>query len=244
MWGGHMFLEDIPNLKTNVRDREYKLYSENLRDKVVYEYLFNAKTHRELDREVLDLDSLQSRGFQSMGILHYIGLKGEYKGFFKGLKLMDVLVELERMGEPFTTLLLILKRVQQNINLEDELTEIVKTDLISEKSQEEEYYSEGEIKMYFGKRYERNAKNRKNAITTHGINCAVCNFNFEAFYGLHGKGFIEVHHLEPISTFEQERTINPATDLAPVCPNCHRMLHRNKNKVLRIEELKNMMKKT
>lgn len=77
-----MFLNDTPSLKPNPRDREYKLYSENLRDKVIYEYLFESKTHRELDKQVLELDAIQTRGFQSMGILQHIGLKGEYRGFF------------------------------------------------------------------------------------------------------------------------------------------------------------------
>lgn len=241
--GGHMFLKDIPNLKMNVRDREYKLYSENLRDKVAYKYLFESKTHRELDKEVLELDAIQSRGFQSMGILQHIGLKGEYRGFFEGLNLLDVIVELEKKDETFANLVLILKRVQQSSAVEDELTETVENDVIAEKAEEEQYYSEGEIKTYFGKRYERNPQNRKKAILIHGTTCSVCSFNFEEFYGAHGKDFIEVHHLEPISTFEQQRIIDPQTDLAPVCSNCHRMLHRNKNQVLSIEELRTIIKK-
>lgn len=95
-----MFLNDIPRLTPNPRDREYKLYSENLRGKVVYQYLFNAKTHRELDEEALELDAIQSRGFQSMGISQHIGLKGEYRGFFEGLNLLDVIDELEKRTKP------------------------------------------------------------------------------------------------------------------------------------------------
>jgi predicted HNH restriction endonuclease len=40
-----------------------------------------------------------------------------------------------------------------------------------------------------------------------------------------GEGFIEIHHLEKISTGGRRR-INPQTDLLPVCSNCHSMLHR------------------
>lgn len=239
----YMFLDDIPSLKPNPRDREYKLYSKNLRGKVVYGYLFDTKTHRELDEEVLELNALQSRGFQSMGILQHIGLKGEYRGFFEGLNLLDVIGELEKKGETFVDLLLILKQIQQNRAIEDELTEAAENDVIAEKAEEEQYYSEGDIKTYFGKRYERNPKNRKKAIMIHGTTCTVCNFNFEKFYGAHGKDFIEVHHLKPISTFEQQRIIDPQTDLAPVCSNCHRMLHRNKDHVLSIEELRTIIKR-
>jgi len=57
------------------------------------------------------------------------------------------------------------------------------------------------------------------------LKCEVCNFDFESFYGEIGKEFCEVHHLNPIS----ERTENISThleELAIVCSNCHRMLHR------------------
>lgn len=239
-----MLFNEIPNLKPVTRNREYKLYSDDLRDEVVYQYLFHARTHRELDKEVLGLDSLQSRGFQSMGILHHIGLKGEYQGIFEGVELEHVLSELEKKGSSFVSLVQILKRFQQRTILKDGLIEVIKNDLVSEEAEEEDSYLEGEVKTYYGKRYERNVKNRINAIKAHGTSCMVCDFNFGEFYGSHGRDFIEVHHLEPISTFEKERIINPVTDLAPVCSNCHRMLHRNKNKVLSIEDLKNLIKKS
>lgn len=156
---------------------------------------------------------------------------------------LDIIGELEKKDETFANLVLILKRFQQNRAVEDELTKVVENDVKAEKAEEEQYYSEGEIKTYFGKRYERNPKNRKKAILIHGTTCLVCDFNFEEFYGAHGKDFIEVHHLEPISTFEQQRIIDPQTDLAPVCSNCHRMLHRNKDYVLSIEELRTIIKK-
>lgn len=58
------------------------------------------------------------------------------------------------------------------------------------------------------------------------ICCQVCGFSFEKKYGelgKHGRG-IEVHHLKPMP--EGERGTDPIRDLVPVCPNCHRMLHR------------------
>jgi 5-methylcytosine-specific restriction protein A len=120
----------------------------------------------------------------------------------------------------------------------DKINQDVESDLI------EEYgYAEGTIREYFGKRFERDARNRKRAIEIHGYNCGVCNFNFESVYGQHGTGFIEVHHVKPISDFEgQEQIINPETDLVPLCSNCHRMIHRYRNEILSIEDLKQKMK--
>ncbi|WP_308302394.1 HNH endonuclease [Bacillus sp. V5-8f] len=68
-----------------------------------------------------------------------------------------------------------------------------------------------------------------------GINCAGCGFNFQNVYGEHGKDFIEIHHVKPLSTIKEEVKINPSTDLMPACSNCHRMIHRKKDEILSIE---------
>ena len=65
---------DVPKLILSGRKREYSLYTEDERRNVVIEYLFEGKSHRQLDQDVLGLDSSESRGYQAMGILHYIGL--------------------------------------------------------------------------------------------------------------------------------------------------------------------------
>lgn len=101
----------------------------------------------------------------------------------------------------------------------------------------ENEYFEGEKKKRLSNFYERNPKLRIAAIKTHGFECAVCGFNFRKIYGKHGDGYIEVHHLKPVSTLEVSTSICPVNDMAVVCSNCHRMLHRNKGKVLSIEEL-------
>lgn len=36
----------ISDLEPVSRSREFNIYKENLKDKIVYEYLFNAKSHR------------------------------------------------------------------------------------------------------------------------------------------------------------------------------------------------------
>lgn len=61
----------------------------------------------------------------------------------------------------------------------------------------------------------------------HRVVCEVpgCGFDFEAMYGKIGSGFAEVHHRVPLSEYDDlsETTLQ---DLAVVCPNCHRMIHR------------------
>ncbi|WP_223701703.1 HNH endonuclease [Sutcliffiella deserti] len=72
----------------------------------------------------------------------------------------------------------------------------------------------------------------------HGITCIACGFNFEKVYGERGKNYIEVHHVTPLSTIGEEVIVDPNEDLVPVCSNCHRMIHREKDYVLTIQELK------
>lgn len=98
-------------------------------------------------------------------------------------------------------------------------------------------YPEGAVSQVLVNVYERDPKARKACIEHYGLNCHVCNFNFETVYGERGKGFIHIHHLRPISAGEYE--VNPIDDLRPVCPNCHAMIHRFG--LLSIEELKVLM---
>lgn len=98
---------------------------------------------------------------------------------------------------------------------------------------------EGGRKEFFGTKYERNSVNRANAIKKHGLTCQVCHFNFEDAYGEHGTGFIEVHHLTPVSKMARAQKVDPATELITLCANCHRMIHRNG--LLTLEELRSML---
>lgn len=100
---------------------------------------------------------------------------------------------------------------------------------------------EGGRRLYYTTRYERDPKNRRLAISIHGARCQACGFDFEEAYGPLGRGFIEVHHRKPLHTLEEEMPVNPRTDLACVCSNCHRMLHREKGRMLSVEELQDLI---
>jgi len=114
-------------------------------------------------------------------------------------------------------------------------------DIESETAEETLTRSEGAVRHYYSKRYERDPVNRTRAIEIHGCKCSVCGFDFEAVYGDRGKGFIEVHHNKPLSEIDEEIEIEPRTDLAPVCSNCHRMIHRRKDDILSVEEIKQLL---
>lgn len=69
--------------------------------------------------------------------------------------------------------------------------------------------------------------------------CEVCGFDFHVSYGDIGKGFIECHHRTPLSSITTS-TKTSLSDLALVCSNCHRMLHKDIN-TLSVEGLRERM---
>jgi len=85
---------------------------------------------------------------------------------------------------------------------------------------------EGIKKQVSVNKYERSSVARARCIEFHGCACKVCGFDFEDVYGSLGEGFIHVHHIQPLHTIGCNYKINYETDLIPVCPNCHAMLHR------------------
>ncbi len=80
------------------------------------------------------------------------------------------------------------------------------------------------------------AKRQQVLADTGRLACAACTFDFGQFYGLLGAEFCEVHHLHPLSQADGEVETR-LEDLAVVCANCHRMLHR-RQPFLTIEDLK------
>ena len=69
--------------------------------------------------------------------------------------------------------------------------------------------------------------------------CQVCGFDFYTQYGDIGFDFIEGHHTLPISELKGE-VKTKVEDIALVCSNCHRMLHR-KGPWLEMAALKNLI---
>jgi len=102
-------------------------------------------------------------------------------------------------------------------------------------------FQEGTHKLVTVNVYERNPEARAICIQRYGVVCSVCGIDFKKKYGDIGKGFIHVHHLEPLA-IRKGYELNPIRDLRPVCPNCHAMLHKRKPEPYTIDELKNLVK--
>jgi len=89
--------------------------------------------------------------------------------------------------------------------------------------------------------FSRNPRLVQQAKNIYGCVCQVCGFNFAKTYGPLGQDVAEVHHLNPLSerTPEEwtEAVKTNVAEVAVLCSNCHRMIHRRKP-ALSMEELR------
>lgn len=219
---------DFPSLNKTLNNSEFKKYTDEQKVRIIKGYLFEGKAHRELDEEVLGLNSHTSKGFPTMVILHHLGLVSEHKNFFSGYSIEKAIQVLNQQGlGELVNLLLKNTRIILESEANDGLTSVVDT--------------EGKRREIYTVKYERSPKLRESAVRLHGYKCKACSFDFEATYGDRGNRFIEVHHIKPLYTLQGEVEVNPETDLVPLCANCHRIVHRKKNEIITIEELKKIL---
>ncbi|WP_254904634.1 HNH endonuclease [Clostridium tyrobutyricum] len=368
----------VPKLEPVKRNREYNNYGELQKDKVVYYYLFiSGMSNRKMDKQILKLNPGKSNGYQSMGILHYIGLKKQHKGIFIDYSIsqaINVLMQQDKMhfaividslkryrkriksymaadswelmenkiaiktidyyifthrggfivneelksffgiskiGKNYKKdIFLIYRNVSYSATLQNcdkytqqskitwdynfesllkskmpcdysmlmvdgdfnkikfpqikfiklnenkfkvefiyitEIEEDIKAEIDTYSDEFKigniDFIKEGKVKYVYSKQYERDCDSRIAAIKYHGTKCVICGFDFEKAYGERGKGYIEIHHIRPLSYTGKEIYVNPKTDLVPVCANCHRMIHRRRDKILTIEEMQEIINK-
>ena len=70
-------------------------------------------------------------------------------------------------------------------------------------------------------------KKQKVLAETGKLLCEACSFDFAMIYGPVGKNFCEVHHRKPLGNLKAESKTY-LKDLAIICSNCHRIIHRIK----------------
>lgn len=111
----------------------------------------------------------------------------------------------------------------------------------AEDETEESTFPEGKRLLKLHQTLERDtriakaAKNRR-LRETGDLTCDACGFSYSKQYGDLGVGYIEAHHVVPVSELKGRRATR-IDEIALVCSNCHRMLHRNRP-WLSISELK------
>lgn len=78
-------------------------------------------------------------------------------------------------------------------------------------------------------------KKRATKSSTGRLGCEVCDTDFSEYYGDIGTGFCEVHHRRPLGESAGNVTTSLA-ELAVLCSNCHRIVHRSRLSVESLRE--------
>lgn len=166
------------------------------------------------------------------------GRNNERKEYFeKYFYSLDVVISLPRTVEEVPEFLVELISLAENRAKADELD--------SDKPAFREGFPEGKIKEMLHRSRERNSKLiaqiKTEALAKYGkLECDCCGFDFEAFYGDLGAEFIEAHHTKPVSELHEDGADTIKEDIALVCSNCHRMLHRRRPWLI-MSELKKLI---
>lgn len=196
----------VPELEPGKRSREYNLYADSIRDKVVYEYIFNSRSHRWLDEHVIGLSSVEGRGYEAMNVLHFIGIKEIHKGIFKGLSITEAITVLENQDTSFDKVIQCLHRyeesVKSNIDAVNDLVRFIATDTngmeitMTEKEQV--------IKSRIGQ------SAYKKSLLASSKKCSLC--------GIADERFLIASHIKPWSQSSNQERLDVNNGLL-LCPN-------------------------
>lgn len=103
----------------------------------------------------------------------------------------------------------------------------ISQDIWWDEGYEEEFY-EGRLVTGVHLRRERNSKLRASVIKErrekNGLSCDMCETTWPPGRGELDDAIFEVHHIVPLSATAERQT--RLTDLALLCANCHRVIHR------------------
>lgn len=136
-----------------------------------------------------------------------------------------------------------LTKLAEGVNL-TEMTSSENAELPDDLDTMDMEFMEGSATYVTHLRRERNpnaTESKKDAVLTETgkLACEVCDADFEAIYGELGIRYCEVHHKLPLANIAGER-VTKLSDLAILCSNCHRMIHRS-NPMYTVADLKQLV---
>lgn len=232
---------NIHELKINPKyAKRFEKYSESKRIEVLYDYLFNGHSYRWLDENILGQDSNYSRGWQSMAILHYLGIIDVHKGMFKETSLDAAITILEEQDNK--KFFPIIKMLKHKIVINQTL-EINKQYLLSLEEIKKQLDEDTKESRKFGKKerikrlknavklprilsvittvYQRNADVVVEVLERANGACERCGAAAPFIRASDGTPYLEVHHKIRLADGGEDTVENAIA----VCPNCHRELH-------------------
>ncbi len=112
---------------------------------------------------------------------------------------------------------------------------------------DEKIVAEGELRTRTQEYRTRSRELREAAVEHYSLDgrimCNACDFEFALAYPKLGNGYIQIHHLRPVSYLRGEKLeISRALqNVCPLCANCHQMVHRD-NPPMAISKLQKILK--
>lgn len=177
----------------------------------------------------------------SLKLSNFLAIDPTYSG--KGMQSFSkldekVFKEFESDTERLHKLARRIRGVSEDLNLSNQLY------LIEEDIDGNIEVNEGAVIYKLHKYRERDTKiikkkKEREFIRLGKLPCEACTFDFFQKYGNLGYKYIECHHRTPLSEISTS-TKTSLNDLALVCSNCHRMLHRRADD-LSVQGLKNLL---
>ena len=101
---------------------------------------------------------------------------------------------------------------------------------------------EGAVRKISVNVYERSSAAREKCILHYGCRCAACGMILAEKYGEVAQGLIHVHHIRQLADVNAEYRVDPISDLRPVCPTCHAVIH-SRMPPYTIDEVSTMIEK-
>jgi 5-methylcytosine-specific restriction protein A len=226
----------LPELDPLDYKRYFDKYSVDVRAKIVCAWLIDGLTHRQIDRDILNLNQ-NSKGFQSHGVLKHLGLGAGSRGFFNGMELSDVIVQL-RQSAPHREVANTLEALRSPYRVsarngptpslseiyEDEYTSVCKslklfsfdrlTRIKNKSAQPEKILITTSV-------FRRNPDIVAEALIRADGMCEHCGSKAPFVRASDGTPYLEVHHVTPMSA----GGLDTLENVKALCPNCHRRMH-------------------
>jgi 5-methylcytosine-specific restriction enzyme A len=226
---------DFPKIERANRIREFDSYSSVLKAKVVYNYLFKGLSHRALDKNVIGLDPVKSKGWQSMGILHFLGLVNTHKNYFKGISIQKAINELLKINSVDSDLIVThLKKYVDNSILDKESFEREFHREVAKSLQDNNNTRKKRINNRIDDTpqqvevisiaFKRNADVVASTLVRANGCCELCKQKAPFIRAKDNTPYLEVHHKIRLADGGKDNLENALA----LCPNCHRKAHFGK----------------
>ncbi|MFZ7119481.1 MAG: HNH endonuclease [Eubacteriaceae bacterium] len=191
--------------------------------KVLLDYLYNGKSHRQIQKETLHLPAPNNGGgYETMKILHHFNIRKNKKSVLQNQSFSN---ELNTADSKYKDALMLIKNIFYSQKYLDEHTLNVHKSLKSSKEERQKRI------MNANKRprtitlttttYQRNPDIVAETLERSSGICEKCNQSAPFLKSSDNSPYLEVHHIIPLSKGGYDSIDNTIA----VCPNCHREMH-------------------